>query len=248
MSKSNDLVFSLNQQQKALQDLNANSSRDLEVLDEQIRLAIERSDRISANIEELRGIDSQKDKIVAELESEVTMLQNELARKIEDLAQLQGNLNQIKIKNQELGGKVAAKDELAGNTVTSREMAEKDLEDQRTRVQQLETELTQIEATHEDNIKELREQVLMESTKFNSASSSHKALALLIREKAIDLPEISIIEALINKNESSIEFIQRSTGLRIDLVVQVVKGLASRGLLDFIEDSGAIKVKEMITL
>ncbi len=161
MSKSNDLVFSLNQQQKALQDLNANSSRDLEVLDEQIRLAIERSDRISANIEELRGIDSQKDKIVAELESEVTKLQNELARKIEDLAQIQGNLIQIKIKNQELGGKVAAKDELAGNTVTSREMAEKDLEDQRTRVQQLETELTQIEATHEDNIKELREQVLM---------------------------------------------------------------------------------------
>ena len=89
---------------------------------------------------------------------------------------------------------------------------------------------------------------LYPQTKLNSASSSHKALALLIREKAIDLPEISIIEALINKNESSIEFIQRSTGLRNDLVVQVVKGLASRGLLDFIEDSGAIKVKEMITL
>ncbi len=248
MSKSNDLVFSLNQQQKALQDLNTNTSRDLEVLDEQIRLAIERSNRISANIEELRGIDSQKDKMVAELESEVMTLQNELARKREDLAQVQSNLNQIKIKNQELSGKVATKEEQARNTVTSREMAERDLEDQRNRVQQLETDLTQTETTHEDSIKDLREQVLMESTKLNSATSAHKALALLIREKAIDLPEISIIEALVNKTESSIEFIQRSTGLRNDLVVQVVKGLAARGLLDFIEDSGVIKVKEMITL
>ncbi|MHA1713519.1 MAG: hypothetical protein ACTSW4_05730 [Candidatus Ranarchaeia archaeon] len=248
MSKSSDLVFSLKQQEKALLDLRTSITRDLESLDEQIKLAIERSERISSQIGELRVTESQKDKMLSDLEAEVAELQNKLTRKKEELATIQNNLNQAKAKNQEVNDKVAAKEEQARNAKTSRELVERDLEDQRNRVKQLETELEQLSASHEENIKELREQVLSESKKLSDITNSHKAIKLLIKEKALDMPELAIIESLKNKNESSVDFIQRSTGLRRELVVQVIKGLVSYGLLDFIEESGAIKIKEPICI
>lgn len=248
MSKSTDLLSTLNQQKNVIQDLKTNITKDLEGMSQQISRAIERSDRIDKKMLELQGIEANKDKTLSTLETEVTGLGKEIEQKNTILADLREKVAITQRETEELGKQNAIRRETLKESTLKREKADRDLAEQKAYIGRLEAELQQVVTTHEAAIKALREDVEKQTKLLKEKTASHKAAHLLIHQNALEIPELPIFRAMVGQTASSLEFILRSTGLRQDVVLQTVKGLASRGIIEFTEASGAIKINTPITL
>ncbi len=248
MTKAPDLIITLRHQLDTLEELKGSLEKDLSTIFEQLTRSMERVERLKTREEELQNIRAEKDKSVSELEVELTTIRSQLETVSTELNQIKEQLLSQQQTNEGLLIKEAEKKEIFSKIKNEREIAERDFNEQQEYARKIESELEQLTQTHEENILDLRTQVDQQSAELTQLKASYNAFKALIREKAIEMPEIQVIKVLESQTDSSVDFIQRSTGLKQEVIVDIVRGLASHGVVEFVIDSGIIKVKRPISL
>jgi DNA repair exonuclease SbcCD ATPase subunit len=197
-------------------------------------LEVRMKDKIGADEERLRKI-AQLEGDVAEQEKKKSELEETVSRKDSEAGELSSKLQELKeTLNQRNNG---IKD------LTSEQLELENSENEKRRLtEKLSSELQETSKRHQAEIGSLKKSQEEAVSKSTSMESQHKALRLLVREKAITLPELKIMEILQGQPSTTLEHIQKMTQSRRDEIETTIKSLVRRGVLQFNSTSGDVKV------
>ncbi|MHA1917505.1 MAG: hypothetical protein ACTSUV_04245 [Candidatus Ranarchaeia archaeon] len=240
MSKASSILSSLKQQKESLKEMRTLSEKEVESLLEQIDLIIERTNQVSEILESKNKEQSEKEKISAELDSVLTKHKE--------------SKNKEEIDLRTVEEEIRSKQEEVRNLVNQNNECEKDLRSSQTNlslsngeIQQLKKEEERLEVTlenlasrHIKNIESLESELGSEGKKAKNLQVDLKALKFLLENKAIDIPELKIIEALRSKVATNLDFIQMTTAMKTAMIEEVVNKLSNRGIVRYNPASGEI--------
>jgi chromosome segregation ATPase len=191
-------------------------------------------DKSKADEERLRRI-AQLEGDVAEQEKKKSQLEESISRKDSEAGELSTKLQELKEalseRNNEINDISKELVELESSVSEKKRIAEK-----------LRSDLQETSKRHQFEIESLKKSQEEAVSKSISMESQHKALRLLVREKAIALPELKLMEVLKGQPSTTMEHLQRMTQSRRDEIETTIKSLVRRGVLEFNSTSGEVKV------
>jgi chromosome segregation ATPase len=191
-------------------------------------------DKSKADEERLRRI-AQLEGDVAEQEKRKSQLEETTSKKDSEASELSSKLRELKEalseRNNEISDLTKELVELEGSANEKKRIAEKFRSDLQETSKRHQFEIESLKKSQEEAVSK---SILMES--------QHKALRLLVREKAIALPELKLMDVLKGQPSTTLEHLQRVTQSRRDEIETTIKSLVRRGVLEFNSTSGEVKV------
>lgn len=191
-------------------------------------------DKIRADEDRLRKM-AQLDGDVAEQEKKRSQLEETISKKESETGELSSKLQELKNtlgeRSNEIARLASELAELESSISEKKRLAEK-----------LRSDLQETSKKHQFEIESLKKSQEEAVSKSTSMESLHKALRLLVREKAVSLPELKIMEVLQGQPSATLEHLQRMTQSRRDEIETTIKALVRRGVLQFDSTSGEVKV------
>ncbi|WEU40271.1 MAG: hypothetical protein OdinLCB4_007335 [Candidatus Odinarchaeum yellowstonii] len=248
MEAASDILLILKNYQNIISELDSYEKTHFENLKNALN-------NITGEVEALR-------KLVEDKENGVKVKERDLKDLESSLSRLNDKLNHLKtVQEKKLKEKEQLTEDYASliSEVEKYEANVKNLEkvclelDKKIRVEEEKLEkaehiLNDLKTEIEKENKTLQQQRESELNELNRMKSLHKAVKYLLDNKMLKTPEYAIIEALIGKSTVSLDYIQKTTLTKIDVVKNVVKALEKRGLLELNESTGQIKILKDLTV
>ncbi len=242
MTESSSLPVSLTKKKAILKELSAIVDRETSGISLGVdsaenlvkHLEGRMKDREKADEEKLRRI-AQLEGDVAEQEKKRSQLEEIISRKDSEAKELSSKLQELKEtlgeRNNEIKDLASELVELESSRNEKKRLTEKLSSDLQEKSKKHQFEIESLKKSHEEAV-----------SKSISMESQHKALRLLVKEKAITLPELKIMEVLQGQPSTTLEHLQRVTQSRRDEIETTIKSLTRRGVLQFNSTSGEVKV------
>ena len=246
MSEVSTLALALKKNKTTVTELKAAIERELNEAMSEIDALIRHTENLETTLKEKWQITENKEKIISDLEIEITNFEGEKAqvetqitnRKEEllGLGREKDNLqSQLEQKQIDLDGAKRKLDQLTQDT-----------KDQQELITKLKGDLENVRSEHEKAIADLRVAYDNENMRLSQIHAQHKALRFLLQEKIIKMPELAVIESMVGKQSLTVDYLQKTTLSKASLIESVVTGLVKRGVLDYNPASGEITVKKEI--
>ena len=246
MSEISTLALALKKNKTTVTELKAAIERELNEAMSEIDALIRHTENLETILKEKWQITENKEKIISDLEIEITNFEGAKAQ-VE---------TQITNRNEELLGLGREKDNLQSQLEQKQidldgakrklEQLTQDTKDQQELITKLKGDLENVKSEHEKSIADLRVAYDNENMRLSQIHSQHKALRFLLQEKIIKMPELAVIESMVGKQSLTVDYLQKTTLSKASLIESVVTGLAKRGVLDYNPASGEITVKKEI--
>jgi chromosome segregation ATPase len=184
---------------------------------------------------------AQLDGEVSELEKKRGQLQLALNEKNTNADQLTSKINDIK---RNLG---ETKDGIA-NATQENEQLDASLVGKKRQFERMNSDLQSMKKKHDFEIESLKKSQEEAKAKSGLLEAQHKALRLLVREKAVSYPELKTIDVLREQQKTTLEHLQKTTLSRRDEIESTIRALTKRGVLEFDTTNGEIKVLRPIDI
>jgi len=178
---------------------------------------------------------AQLDGEVSELEKKKGQIQLALNDKNANAEQLTSKINDIKRTL------VETKD---GTTNAAQEYEQLDasLVGKKRQLDRMKADLQSMKKKHDFEIESLKKSQEEAKVKSELSDAQHKALRVLVREKAVSFPELKTLDVLREQQTTTLEHLQKTTLSRRDEIESTIRALTKRGVLEFDSIKGEIKV------
>lgn len=186
--------------------------------------------------------EEEKQKKIAQVEGEVGELDRKRNQLEANLAQSNSSIDQQNSKLSDVKRtQNSTKEELADASEELSNLEKSTTEKKRT-ADKLTSDLQSMKKRHESDIQSLRKSSEDASSKLAQKEAHHKALRLLIGEKAVSFPELKTIRALHDQPNTNLDHLQRITESRRNEVEDTIRALAKRGVVQYDSKSGDVRV------
>jgi chromosome segregation ATPase len=139
------------------------------------------------------------------------------------------------------------KDEITNAARDYQELDSQTVEKKR-QLDRMKVDLQSVKKKHEQEIDSLKKQQEEAVNKSRSLETQHRALRLLMKEKAVSFPELKTIDVLRDQQTTTLEHIQKTTLSRRDEIESTIRALTKRGVVDFDPMNGEIKVRRSLDI
>jgi chromosome segregation ATPase len=178
---------------------------------------------------------AQFDGEVSELEKKKGQLQLSLNDKNANADQLTSKINEVK------RALIETKDGITKST-QEYEQLDASLVGKKRQLDRMKADLQSMKKKHSSEIESLKKSQEEASAKSGLSEAQHKALKLLVREKAVSYPELKTIDVLREQQKTTLEHLQKTTLSRREEIESTVRALTRCGVLEFDSVNGEIKV------
>ncbi|MHA1754314.1 MAG: hypothetical protein ACTSYR_02225, partial [Candidatus Odinarchaeia archaeon] len=188
----------------------------------------------------------EKTRQLQSLENELNTLKDEslkyenlLKEKIEENQHLESEL-------QKLDMEIQSKENEENNLKTSISSLENELNRKRIELQDLITKIKNLIEKFNFEISELNLKLKETISRLDEIKTSKEAIRKLIEKNIIRTPEFLIIDALKGKTEVSLDYLQKTTQSKLNVITTIVSKLQSKGIIDYNPNTQQIIVKTEI--
>jgi chromosome segregation ATPase len=187
-------------------------------------------------------IEEDKQRKIAQNEGDVSELERKKEQLDLALTEKNSNTEQLVTKTNDMRRTLAeVKDGLANATRDNNQLDSSMVEKKR-QLERMKADLQSMKKKHEAEIDSLRKSQEEAEDKYSLSAAQHKAVRLLVREKAVSFTELKTMDVLREQQSSSLEHLQRTTLSRRDEIESTIRALTKRGVLEFDSMKGEIKV------
>jgi predicted transcriptional regulator len=129
-------------------------------------------------------------------------------------------------------------------TAASKEVSEleRSINDKKREADKLRSELQSIKKKHDSDIQSLKKSYDEANSRLASKDAQHKALRILMKEKAVSSPELKIIETLREQPTTSMQNLETRTQLKPKDLESAVKELAKKSVLQYDSKTRELRV------
>jgi chromosome segregation ATPase len=187
-------------------------------------------------------IEDEKIKKKAQIEREIFELEKKKSLRESVIAEKSSSTEQTSTKLEDLQRTLEnTKDE---GTEASKEVTEleRSLDEKKKEADKLRSELQSINKKQDSDAQSLRKSFEEANSRLAWKDAQHKALSLLMKEKAVSFPELRIIEALREQPNTNMENLQAKTQLRPKDLESAVKELTKKSVLQYDSKTKELRV------
>ena len=248
MSKVPSLLNSLKQQQELLRSIRESVERDIGSLLEQMNLVVERTSQVNDLTEAKIKEQADKEKVSAELDATLNSLREDKSG-LENKLQATKDANRAKqeeirnFSNEQVNLDKELNSSQSQLSIVNGEIQRLKKEDER-----LTTTLQMLQARHQKNIESLEDELGAEGRKANLLQKQLKSLKFLILNKAIEIPEMKIVEAMRDRVATNKEFLLRATAMKESIIEEVLFALNKKGVIRYNQSTGDITVLQKMEI
>jgi chromosome segregation ATPase len=224
-----------------MKDVLATVDREASNLSSGISAVSDLVKHLESKVKDRGKTEDEKIKRKAQIEAEIAGLEKKKSLTESLIEEKKAHSEQTKSKTTDLSQAMAdAKNEcVEGSKELSR--LERSIDEKKREVEKLKSELQSIKKKHDSDIGSLRKSHWEITSKLSSEEAKHKALRLLIKEKAVSFPELKMIETLREQPTTNMENLQTATQLKRNDIEALVKTLVKKSVLQYDSKAGEVK-------
>jgi chromosome segregation ATPase len=242
LTESSSLPISLTKKKAILKELSAIVDRETSGISLGVDSAANLVKHLEGKMKDKTRTDEERLRKIAQLDGDVTEQEKKKSELEETISKKDSQAEELSSKLQELREALNGRNnEIRDFTNVLLEL-ESSANEKKRLTEKLSSDLQETSKRHQFEIESLKNSHDEAVSKSISMESKHKALRLLVREKAIALPELKIMEVLKGQPSTTLEHLQRMTQSRRDEIETTIKSLVRRGVVQFNSTSGEIKV------
>jgi chromosome segregation ATPase len=242
LTESSSLPVSLSKEKAILKELSAIVDRETSGISLGVDSATNLIKHVEGKMKDKSKTDEDRLRKIAQLEGDVAELEKRNSNLGETISEKNSNAEQLSSKLEELKQNLGERKKEITSVANELVELESSISERKRLAEKLRSDLQGMTKKHQFEIESLKKSHEESASKSTSMDARHKALRLLVREKAIILPELRIIEVLKSQPSTTLEHLQRMTQSRRDEIETTVKALVRRGILQFNSTSGEVNV------
>jgi DNA repair exonuclease SbcCD ATPase subunit len=242
LTESLSLPISLTKKKAILKELSVIVDRETSGISLGVDSAASLVKHLEGKMKDKVRTDEERLRKIAQLEGDAAELEKRRSEQEEAISRKDSEAEELSSKLQELRETLNQRNNEIKDFTSELLEVESLVSEKKRLAEKLSSDLQEASKRHRFEIESLKKSQEEAVSKSISMESQHKALRLLVREKAITLSELKIMEVLRGQPTTTLEHLQRMTQSRRDEIETTIKSLVRRGVLQFNSTSGEVKV------
>ncbi|WXG46661.1 MAG: hypothetical protein WED05_08405 [Candidatus Atabeyarchaeum deiterrae] len=240
MSEISNLTTVFNKMKAAVKDALASVNKESNNISDGLNATSDLVKHFESRVKDRSKIEDEKTKKEAQIEKEITELEKKKSLMQSTYGEKTSGMEQIG-KLEELKKTLASTEDECESASKKVNELERSISDNKREADKLGSEIQSIKKKHDSDIRSLRGS--HDEAQFDLASkeAKHKALQLLMKEKAASFPELKIIEAIRDQPTTTMEHLQTTTQLKRNDIESLVKKLVKKTVLQYDSKAGEVK-------
>jgi chromosome segregation ATPase len=241
MSEISNLTTAFNKMKAAVKDALASVNKESNNISDGLNVTGDLVKHFESRVKDRSKIEDEKTKKEAQIEKEIVELEKKKSLMQSAYTEKTSDTEQIN-KVEQLKQTLASTEDESESASNKVDELERSISDKKREADKLRSEIQSIKKKHDSDIRSLR--TSHDEAQFDLASkeAQHRALQLLMKEKAASFPELKIIEALREQPTTTMEHLQTTTQLKRNDIESIVKKLAKKTVLQYDSKVGEVKV------
>ena len=242
MSEISDLTASLNKMKAAMKDALSDVNKEANNVSSGMNTISDLVKHFESRIKDRGKIEDEKIKKKTQIEREIFELEKKKSLMESVVTEKSSSTEQTNSKREDL--KRTLESTKNDCTEASKEVSEleRSINDKKREADKLRSELQSIKKKHDSDIQSLRKSYDEASSRLASKDAQHKALRLLMKEKAVSFTELRIIETLREQPTTNMENLETRTQLKPKDLESAVKELVKRSVLQYDSKTRELRV------
>jgi cell division protein ZapA len=242
LSDISDLTASLNKMKAAMKDVLSQVNKEADNVSSGMNAISDLVKHFETRVKDRGKIEEEKIKKKAQIEKEIFELEKKKSLTEDVIEEKTTNTSETTSKLEDLQRTLETTQNEAKEATKQVNDLERSISDRKKDLEKLKSELQSIQKKHEGDIQSLRKSHEEATSGLAWKDAQHKALALLMKEKAVSFPELRIIEALREQPTTNLENLASRTQLKPKDVESAVKDLAKKSVLQYDSKTRELRV------
>jgi chromosome segregation ATPase len=197
---------------------------------------------LESRVRDKNKTDEDKQRKIAQIDGDVSELERKKEQLETALTEKNANTEQLASKTNDVRRTLAEVKDGIANATRDNDQLDSSIVEKKRQLERMKAELQSMKKKHEAEIDTLRKSQEEAEGKYSLSAAQHKAVRLLVREKAVSFNELKTMDVLREQQSSTLEHLQRTTLSRRDEIESTIRALTKRGVLEFDTMKGEIKI------
>lgn len=242
MSDISDLTASLNKMKSAMKDALSDVNKEANNVSSGMNTISDLVKHFESRVKDRSKVEDEKIKKKTQIEREIFELEKKKSLMESVVTEKGSSTEQTNSKLEDLKRTLESTEDDC--TAASKEVSEleRSINDKKREADKLRSELQSIKKKHDSDIQSLKKSYDEANSRLVSKDAQHKALRLLMKEKAVSSPELKIIETLSEQPTTSMQNLETRTQLKPKDLESAVKELAKKSVLQYDSKTRELRV------
>nr|MDO8135039.1 hypothetical protein [Candidatus Njordarchaeum guaymaensis] len=242
MSDISSLSASLSKEKALAKELAALIDREVSGVSLGIDSTLHLVKSLESRLRDKSRTEEDKQRKIAQLEGDVSELEKKKGQLELTLTEKNTSADQLTSKINDLRRTLTETKDGTTNAIRDHEELDASLVGKKRQLDRMKADLQSMKKKHDFEIDSLKKSQEETTSRSGLLEAQHKALRLLVREKAVSYSELKTIDVLRDQQSATLEHVQRTTLSRRDEIESTIRALTKRGVLGFDQMKGEIKV------